>query len=67
MGTGQLHSNRHGIFSRCHADCCVMVCSEKALKLGLGWLSDLSAVYHYTKFGIASLFMTRPHISYAWL
>jgi len=32
-------------------DFCVMVCSKKALNLGLDWLPDLSSMHHYTTFG----------------
>jgi len=33
---------------------CNGVCSGKTLKLGQTWLLGFSAMYHYTKFGMAS-------------
>src|SRR5260370_36876543 len=44
-----------GPVTRCHLDYCVTVCSEKALNSGQIWLSGFSTVYHYTKFGTASV------------
>ena len=38
----------------CHPDCCVAMCNEKALNPLQTWLPGFSAMYHYTKLGMAS-------------
>ncbi len=38
----------------CHLDCCVTTHNEKVLNPVQTWLSGFSAMYHYTKYGMAS-------------
>src|SRR5260370_38846054 len=39
---------------RCHAECCVTVYNDKMLNSVQAWLPGFSAMYHYTKFDMAS-------------
>ncbi len=38
---------------RCHRECCVKACSKETLKPVQTWLLGVSAMRHYTIFGIA--------------